>query len=336
MIQHNVSLRQFNTFGLDVTANALARVNSQHSLSEILEHARKNRSELLVLGGGSNILFTKDVDALVILNELEGIIVVAENEQEVFVRAGAGVIWHELVMHCVSRGWGGIENLSLIPGKVGAAPMQNIGAYGVELKDVFHELEAQHIPTGESRIFSNTDCQFDYRESIFKTSLKGQYIIKDITLRLAKNPSVNTSYGAIGQELEKLGVQATTVADVSRAVINIRRSKLPDPAQLGNAGSFFKNPVVSEALAHDLKARYPGLPSYSAPKGVKLAAGWLIEQCGWKGKIIGHTGSHRDQALVLVNYGGATGQEVLQLSESIMASVREKFGVELEREVNVY
>jgi UDP-N-acetylmuramate dehydrogenase len=336
MIQHNVSLRQFNTFGLDVTAKALARVNSQDSLSEILENARKNRSELLVLGGGSNILFTKDVSALVVLIDMEGIVVVAENEQDVFVRASAGVPWHELVMHCVSRGWGGIENLSLIPGKVGAAPMQNIGAYGVELKDVFLELEAQHIHTGESRIFSNADCQFDYRESIFKTSLRGQYIIKDITLRLAKNPMVNTSYGAIAQELDKLGVQAPSVADVSRAVINIRRSKLPDPAQLGNAGSFFKNPVVSEALAQELRIRYPELPSYSAPKGIKLAAGWLIEQCGWKGKIVGHTGSHRDQALVLVNYGGATGQEVLQLSESIMTSVRERFGVELEREVNVY
>lgn len=336
MILTNVSLRPFNTFGIDVSAKAFAQVTTQDELNEVLEHQRKAEEELLILGGGSNILFTRNMDGLVLLNQLGGISIVKEDKDTVTVKAGAGVVWHELVMHSVAQGWGGIENLSLIPGKVGAAPMQNIGAYGVELREVFIELEAIHIESGESRRFSSDECRFGYRESVFKRELRGQYVITSVTLQLSKQPNLNTSYGAISQELEKMNVQQPTVADVSRAVINIRRSKLPDPARLGNAGSFFKNPVVASELADNIRKVYPDLPSYPAEGGVKLAAGWLIEKCGWKGKVVGNTGSHRDQALVLVNYGNATGHEIYQLSEHILQSVKDTFGVELEREVNVY
>jgi len=336
MMLRNVSLRPFNTFGIDVTAKAMAQVTTMDALQEVLEHHRRTKEELLILGGGSNILFTRNVDGLVLVNELEGIDIVHENEESVIVKAGAGVVWHDLVIHCVAQGWGGIENLSLIPGKVGAGPMQNIGAYGVELREVFMELEAIHINSGERQVLSNADCRFGYRESVFKRDLRGQHVITSVTLRLSKQPNLNTSYGAISQELEQMGVHQPSVADVSRAVINIRRSKLPDPAELGNAGSFFKNPVVAEDVAQQLRYSHPDLPSYPADGGVKLAAGWLIEKCGWKGKVVGNTGSHRDQALVLVNYGNATGQEIFQLSEKIMQSVRDTFGVELEREVNVY
>lgn len=336
MILRNVSLRPFNTFGIDVTAKLMARVATLDALQEVLEHHRKTKEELLILGGGSNILFTRNVDGLVLVNELEGIDIVHENEESVIVKAGAGVVWHDLVMHCVAQGWGGIENLSLIPGKVGAGPMQNIGAYGVELREVFVELEAIHINSGERQTFSNADCRFGYRESVFKRDLRGQHIITSVTLRLSKQPKLNTSYGAISQELEEMDIQQPSVADVSQAVINIRRSKLPDPAVLGNAGSFFKNPVVTGNLAQQLRYSHPDLPSYPADGGVKLAAGWLIEKCGWKGKVVGNTGSHQNQALVLVNYGNATGKEIFELSADIMRSVKDTFGVELEREVNVY
>ncbi len=335
-IRRDISLRPYNTFGLDVAASALAEVVDTDDLLELLDYTRKSHQPLLTLGGGSNVLFTKDVDALVILNRIGGIEVVSESFDEITVKAGAGVIWHNLVAHCVNEGWGGIENLSLIPGMVGAAPMQNIGAYGVELREVFAELEAIHIHEGHLRTFSNEDCAFGYRESVFKRELKGRYIISSVTLRLSKQPKVNTSYGAIAQELERMGVTEPSISDVSHAVVNIRRSKLPDPSVLGNAGSFFKNPVVPTELADSIRSLHPALPSYPADGGTKLAAGWLIEQCGWKGKVVGSTGSHRDQALVLVNYGNATGAEVFNLSEAIMRSVKDTFGVDLEREVNIY
>lgn len=335
-IQRNVSLRPFNTFGLDIKAAALAEVNDHDALSELLHHCKNHKIELLILGGGSNILFTKDVDELVLLNRIKGINVISENADTVTVEAGAGVAWHDLVMHCVNNGWGGIENLSLIPGMVGAAPMQNIGAYGVELREVFSELKAVHVNEMYTRTFSDSECTFGYRESVFKRDLKGQYIITSVSLQLEKHPKINTSYGAIAQELERLGVTEPGITDVSQAVINIRKSKLPDPNILGNAGSFFKNPVVTVELAERIRSEHPSLPSYAADGGVKLAAGWLIEQCGWKGKVVGRTGSHRDQALVLVNYGNATGEEVFRLSEDIIRSVRNRFEVELEREVNIY
>jgi len=336
MIQHNISLRPYNTFGLNVRAKLMARIDSVPSLQQVLNDKSLRDESRLVLGGGSNILLTRDVDGLVIKNEIEGIEVVEETEEHVLVRSGAGVVWHELVLYCIGRGYGGIENLSLIPGNVGAAPMQNIGAYGVELKDVFHSLEAVETHTGQVYCFTASDCAFDYRESIFKRAWKDRFIIVSVTLRLAKHPKLNTSYGTIEQELERMGVDRPDIRDVSQAVINIRRSKLPDPAQLGNSGSFFKNPVVPEHLYRELQQAYPDIPGYPFGERVKLAAGWLIEQCGWKGQVVGNTGSHARQALVLVNYGNATGTEIFNLSEQIIRSVYDTFGVQLEREVNVY
>lgn len=336
MIEKNVSLRPYNTFGLNAHAKLMARVDSVSGLQEVLANSKLKKEERFVLGGGSNILLTRDIDGLVIKNELLGIELIDQTDDSYFLRSGAGVVWHELVMHCIQNNYAGIENLSLIPGNVGAAPMQNIGAYGVELKDVFHSLEAVEMATGNVETFSAADCDFGYRESVFKRKFKGQFIISSVTLKLAKKPQLNTSYGAIEEELERLGITSPTIRDVSKAVINIRQSKLPDPKELGNSGSFFKNPVVPTALYEKLKAEHPSIPGYPSGEETKLAAGWLIEQCGWKGKVVGNTGSHAKQALVLVNYGNATGVEIFELSEQIMKSVYDTFGVQLEREVNVY
>lgn len=336
MIEQNVSLKPYNTFGLDAQAKLMARVNSITALQEVLADGTLKSEERFILGGGSNILLTRNIDGLVIKNEIDGIEVVDETPSHLLVRSGAGVVWHELVMHCIQNEYAGIENLSLIPGNVGAAPMQNIGAYGVELKDVFHSLEAVEMASGNVENFSATDCQFDYRESVFKRKLKGQFIISSVTLRLQKEASLNTSYGAIEQELERLGISSPNIKDVSQAVINIRQSKLPDPKKLGNSGSFFKNPLVPTSKYEHLKSEYHDIPGYPVGENTKLAAGWLIEQCGWKGKVVGNTGSHAKQALVLVNYGNATGVEIFELSEQIMQSVYDTFGVQLEREVNVY
>jgi UDP-N-acetylmuramate dehydrogenase len=336
MIEQYVSLKPYNTFGLDAKAKLMARVSSISVLQETLADSKLKSEERFILGGGSNILLTRDVDGLVIKNEIAGIEVIDEAPSHYLVKSGAGVVWHELVVHCIENNYAGIENLSLIPGNVGAAPMQNIGAYGVELKDVFHSLEAVEMSTGNVETFSAADCEFGYRESVFKRKLKGQFIISSVTLKLNKNPNINTSYGAIEQELERLGVASPTIQDVSRAVINIRQSKLPDPKELGNSGSFFKNPVVPTSKYEELKLKHPNIPGYPAGENTKLAAGWLIEQCGWKGKVVGKTGSHAKQALVLVNYGNATCVEIFELSERIMQSVYDTFGVQLEREVNVY
>ena len=336
MIEKNVSLKPYNTFGLSAEAKLMARVNSIASLQEVLADNSLQKEARFILGGGSNILLTKDIDALVIKNEISGIELIDETEDGFFVKSGAGVVWHELVMHCIENGYAGIENLSLIPGNVGAAPMQNIGAYGVELKNVFHSLEAVEMATGNVETFSSLDCDFGYRESVFKHKLKNQFVISSVTLKLNKQPDFNTSYGAIEEELERIGVTSPTIKNVSQAVINIRQSKLPDPNELGNSGSFFKNPVVPTSKFDDLKALHPTIPGYPAGQNTKLAAGWLIEQCGWKGKVVGNTGSHIKQALVLVNYGNATGVEIFNLSEQIMKSVYDTFGVQLEREVNVY
>ena len=335
MILENTSLKPYNTFGIDVKASYLGRFSSVWELQEALEQL--SNQELLVLGGGSNVLFVRErFDGCVLLNEIKGFDVVEETNDWVIVRSGAGEIWHEFVLKCIEHGFCGIENLSLIPGSVGASPMQNIGAYGVEIKDVFEKLEAYHIESGEVQTFSKEECEFGYRESVFKRKLKGQYIITSVCFRLAKNSAVNTSYGVIAAELEKEGIVNPTMKDVSNAVIAIRKSKLPDPKEIGNAGSFFKNPVVDISLLEKILTQYPTAPNYPATEGsVKLAAGWLIEQTGWKGKTLGHYGVHALQALVLVNYQGATGQEIYDLSTSIIADVKEKFGVELEREVNI-
>lgn len=335
MILENVSLQPYNTFGIEAKARFMAKVRSKDDVLSILKDGSVNQFPRLILGGGSNVLLTQDFDGLVIMNQLTGMAVVEEDEESVVIEVGAGEVWHDLVMHCVKNGWGGIENLSLIPGSVGAAPMQNIGAYGVEIKDVFEQLTALNLKSFESRIFTNKECEFGYRESVFKRALKGQFMIISVQLKLSKNPILNTSYGAIESELAKKGIGGATIADVSQVVINIRQSKLPDPNELGNAGSFFKNPVIEKTMFEKLRNKFPNIPNYPAPNGIKLAAGWLVEQCGWKGKRIGNCGSHKDQALVLVNYGNSKGDEIFDLSEQILQSVSEKFGIQLEREVNV-
>ena len=330
----NTSLKAYNTFGIDVAAEHLISIESTGELVKTL--AEINQKELLILGGGSNVLFMNDIKGTVLLNKLEGISVVDENEGHVWVKAGGGVNWHEFVLHCIHQNWAGIENLSLIPGSVGAAPMQNIGAYGVETKDVFHELEAIEISTGKIITFSNSDCQFGYRESVFKRALKGQYLISSVIFKLDKKPTFKTSYGAITNELENMKVTKLSIQAISNAVINIRRSKLPDPKVTGNAGSFFKNPVVPISLAENIKKEYPEAAAYPVDNNsMKLAAGWLIDKAGWKGKTYGNYGVHPKQALVLVNYGGATGQNIYDLSTEILADIKSKFGVELEREVNI-
>ena len=333
MIQTNKNLKEYNTFGISVKAEMFAVFSSIEELKQILSF--RNDKKLLVLGGGSNLLLTKDFDGLVIKNEIKRFEVIEETASEVIVESGAGENWHEFVLNCIDKGFGGIENLSLIPGSVGASPMQNIGAYGVEIKDVFESLSAYHIASGEIHYFDKTKCEFGYRESIFKNKVKGEYIILTVTFRLTKNPTINSSYGAINEQLKVMGIQAPTIKELSAAVIAIRQSKLPDPKIIGNAGSFFKNPTVEIALLEQIQKNYPDIPNYSAENGRKLAAGWLIEKAGWKGRTFDNYGVHKLQALVLVNYGNCTGQEIFDLSSQIIQDVFEKFGVLLEREVNI-
>jgi UDP-N-acetylmuramate dehydrogenase len=345
MIQENISLKKYNTFGIDATARYFSTFTDTDELNELLEFNQPSTinhlpiaigTSMLILGGGSNILLTKNFDGLVLKNEIQGIEKISEDNEHVYVKAGAGVNWHQLVAHCINNNWSGMENLSLIPGNTGASPMQNIGAYGVEIKDVFYELEAFHLEEKKIVTFNLTDCEFGYRESVFKRKFKNQFVIINVTYRLNKQPVFNTSYGAIEQELETMGVKELSIQAISQAVINIRSSKLPDPAVIGNAGSFFKNPEIAANEFAILKDNFPTIVGYKLLNGnVKLAAGWLIEQCGWKGYRNGDAGCHARQALVLVNYGNATGAEIYALSTSIINSVQEKFGVGLEREVNI-
>ncbi len=335
-IQKNISLKPYHTFGTDVTARYFARFKNLDELQELLNYQPKAISQKLILGGGSNILFTKDFDGLVLKNELTGIEVVKEDDEFVYVKSGAGENWHQFVLHCLQNNYAGLENLSLIPGNVGASPMQNIGAYGVEIKDVFSELEAFHVQEQYVQKFLLEDCKFGYRESVFKRQYRNQFVITSVTYRLRKTPVFNTSYGAINQELESMGVKELTIQAISQAVINIRSSKLPDWKVVGNAGSFFKNPQIPDHEFLELKRNFSNIVAYPAGNGyTKLAAGWLIEQCGWKGYREGDAGCYPKQALVLVNYGNAKGEEIFALSEKIIQSVKEKFGVVLEREVNI-
>ena len=334
-IQENVSLKSFNSFGIDVLAKFFVEINAFEQLNELFAEAQFLEIPRIVMGGGSNMLFTQDFEGLVIRMNIRGL----ENEinhHDVFVTAGAGEVWNDLVNYCVDAGFGGIENLSLIPGSVGASPIQNIGAYGVELKDVFESCQAFEIATQQIKTFSKADCQFDYRESIFKQALKNQYIITEVKFKLTKQAEINSSYGAIADELSKRGIQKPTIKDVSEVVSAIRVSKLPDPSTIGNAGSFFKNPIISKSEFDKVHAQYPDLVHFAVGDQVKLAAGWLIEQCGWKGKIVGNTGTWKNQALVLVNHGGASGDEIYNFSEAIISSVQQKFGVLLQREVNIF
>lgn len=334
MISENISLKPYNTFGIDVTAKKFAPFQSVTELEELLD---SNKSEnIFILGGGSNILFTQNVSSLVLKNEIKGIQILLKDEENITLRVGAGEVWHEFVLYCVQNEFAGVENLSLIPGNVGASPMQNIGAYGVEVKDVIQHVEAYHIESKTRKIFSNEECKFGYRESVFKREFKDQYVITHVVFKLSLNPNINTSYGAIENELKAKGISKASLKDVSDAVISIRQSKLPDPKVIGNAGSFFKNPVVKEDVYQKIKSNYPDAPSYPVlPGEVKIPAGWLIEQAGWKGKTFKTFGVHKNQALVLVNYGGSNGQQIWDLSTQIKEDIFSKFGVDLEREVNV-
>ncbi len=340
-IQENVSLEPYNTFHIDATAKEFVEINSLRDLQQLLKNPEYMAKPTLILGGGSNVLFTKDFEGLVLKINIAGITILREDEAHAWVKAGAGVNWHQFVLHCIRLGYGGIENLSLIPGTVGAAPLQNIGAYGVEIKDTFDSLEAVDRRSGEVKTFYHQDCQFGYRESIFKNELKDQYVITSVTFRLHKKPIINTTYGAIEETLAQMrshnGSPAVPgIQEVSQAVIQIRQSKLPDPQVIGNAGSFFKNPVISAEKYEQLRQTYEAMPVYQLPGHlVKVPAGWLIEQAGWKGKRIGKVGVHDKQALVLVNHGGGKGEEIKALAYQIKEDVYQKFGIEIMPEVNI-
>lgn len=333
-IQENISLKTLNTFGIDKNAEYFTVASTLEELKSALTKAKEMKLPVLILGGGSNILLTKNVEGLVIKLEIKGIRLVQENEDQLLVEVGAGEGWHDLVLHSIAHDWAGLENLSLIPGTVGASPMQNIGAYGVEIKDVFHSLTALHRDSFELHTFDAATCKFGYRESVFKNELKAQYVITSVTFALSKTPHFRLDYGAIQDVLTENGVQEPSLKAVSDAVIQIRESKLPNPKEIGNAGSFFKNPSIPQDQFEALKVIHPTLPGYPGNQGVKVPAGWLIEQAGWKGKRMGEVGVHAKQALVLVNYGDGTGEEIKSLSEQIQASILEKFGIALQAEVN--
>lgn len=335
-IETKVSLKDYNSFQIDAEAETLVRVKDVADAQAIVE--RFVDRPKFVLGGGSNcLLVDSPISKVIVKNEIKGIEVLDQQECFTTIKVGGGENWHQFVLWCVEKNLGGIENLSLIPGTVGAAPIQNIGAYGVELKDVFKQLEAVDLDTGELLRFNKEECQFGYRSSIFKTKLKGKVLITHVYLTLKHcGHTINTSYGAINGYLEKLGVEDPTIKDVSEAVIAIRNSKLPDPKQVGNAGSFFKNPEIPKDQFEDLKEMFPSIVHYPGSGGlIKVPAGWLIDQCGWKGKRFGEVGCYAQQALVIVNYGGATGQEVLEHAQRVSASVLETFGIQLTPEVNI-
>jgi UDP-N-acetylmuramate dehydrogenase len=334
-IKENISLKPYNTFGLEAKAKYFTVFRSVEDLKGILQDQRFKNEKKLFLGGGSNILLMNDFDGLVLKNEIKGIEIVSENSEIATLKAGGGENWHSFVLDSIERNLSGIENLSLIPGTVGAAPMQNIGAYGVEIKDVFVELEALNLETLEVEKFDKEMCNFGYRESYFKHQGKGKYVILNVSFELSQKPVFNVSYGAIKDTLDQMGVKELSVKAISDAVISIRKSKLPDPAEIGNSGSFFKNPEIEKSLYDSVKLQFPEIPSYPIDdKTVKVPAGWLIEQAGWKGKRIGDIGVHAKQALVLVNYGGGKGQEIADLAYEIQASVFEKFGITINPEVN--
>lgn len=335
-LQKNVSLKPYNTFSIAVNAGRFVEITNKEELKLLFQTEVVKQQQILVLGGGSNMLFTRDFDGLVIKISIPGISYTAHGD-DIKLTAGAGVVWNDLVRFAVDKGFAGLENLTLIPGTVGASPIQNIGAYGVELKDVFYACTAFEIATGLSKTFFHADCHFGYRESIFKNELKGKYIITSVTFNLSRVPKIQTQYGAIANELQHRGIHEPSIADVSAVVADIRVSKLPDPSTIGNAGSFFKNPVIDAATFATLLKKFPEIVHYPAPENkVKLAAGWLIESCGFKGKVVGETGTWKNQALVLVNHGAATGQEVYDFSEEIINAVTAKFGLRLSREVNVF
>lgn len=334
-IQENISLKKYNTFGIDVKARFFVEITGLVQLQKVLE--LKAYPKKFIISGGSNMLLTKDIDALVVHIKLKGITIVEENESFVEVKAMAGENWHELVMWSLAQGFGGLENLSLIPGNVGTAPIQNIGAYGVELKDVFMSCAAMDVKTGELEGFDREACAFGYRESIFKNKAKDKYIITSVVLKLTKKDHVlHTGYGSIENELKNRGIVHPTIRDISDAVIAIRRSKLPEPKEIGNSGSFFKNPVISRKAFDKFIKKNPDAPFYEIDDDqFKIPAGWLVEQCGFKGKRFGDAGVHEKQALVLVNHGNATGKEILDLSKKIQEEVQKTFKIKIQPEVNI-
>jgi len=335
-IVKNKSLKKYNTFNIEVSARLFCEVLTEDEITGLLKEFEFSNEKIMILGGGSNVLFTKDFDGLVVKNSIAGIKIIYEDDNSALVKAGAGVVWNDLVLFCIEKNLGGIENLILIPGTVGAAPIQNIGAYGAELKDVFHSLKAIDKKTGKEILFTKDECKFGYRDSIFKHELKGEVIITYIILELSKNPLIKGSYGKVNEKLELLGKEKPGIADIANVIANIRREKLPDPDILGNAGSFFKNPIISSSHYEMLKKKYPGLLSYPSDEGkCKVPAGFLIEHSGWKGKRIGNAGSHEKQSLVLVNYGGASGVDILKIASEIKASVKKFFDIELAEEVNI-
>lgn len=332
----NFDLLPYNTFRMNAFAKKAIEISSEEEIIFAITNRLFDAENCLILGGGSNLLFTQNYEGCVLINKIQGLSIIKEDKNALIIGVGGGMVWHELVLYCIAQNWGGMENLSLIPGTVGAAPIQNIGAYGVELKDIFHSLEAIDLKTGEKRTFLREECKFGYRESIFKNEFNGKYFISKVYFSLQKEHKLNFSYGDIKSELAKLPNTNYTIKNVSDAVIAIRSSKLPDPKDIGNCGSFFKNPTIPLTQYDELKEKYPEIPHYPAGENkVKVPAAWLIQQCGWKGKRFGNYGVHERQALVLVNYGGANGNDIFQLSEDIMQSVSLHFGISLEREVNV-
>jgi UDP-N-acetylmuramate dehydrogenase len=322
---------------MDVLARYFYAFSTVDQMQEIGASDTFKHYPVLVLGGGSNMLLSTNFEGLVIKNEIPGIELIAEDADHYFVKVGAGVDWHEFVLYCLEKNYAGVENLALIPGKVGASPMQNIGAYGVEMKDVFHSLEAINVDDLNLVTFYNSDCEFGYRESIFKNKCKNQFVITSVTFRLNKIPVYKTAYGAIEDALQEMKVDTLSIQYIAQAVMRIRNSKLPNPNVIGNAGSFFKNPEIDTIQFESLKKYFPNINGYPTDSGkIKIAAGWLIEQSGWKGYRKGDAGCHDKQALVLVNHGNATGTEIFELSENIISSVHDKFGIFLHREVNIY
>jgi UDP-N-acetylmuramate dehydrogenase len=335
-IHENISLKSFNTFGIEAKTRFFIELLTEEDVFSFFSAFKGYPKPFMFLGGGSNMLFTKDFPGTVVRLCTKGIQVVEEDNDSVLVRAASGENWDGFVMFCVDQGWGGLENLSMIPGNVGTGPIQNIGAYGVELKDRFVELEALRIDTLEKVVLSKEQCEFGYRDSIFKRREKGKFFILKVSFRLLKQPELNLDYGTIREELQTMNRLSPTISDVREAVCRIRGKKLPDPVQMGNAGSFFKNPSISRQQFINLKERFPGVVSYPQEDAYKVAAAWMIEQCGWKGKRYGDAGVHENQPLVLVNHGSATGEEILNLANQIIQSVEEKFGIRLEPEVNIY
>ncbi|MDR0660202.1 MAG: UDP-N-acetylmuramate dehydrogenase [Prevotellaceae bacterium] len=332
-VETNYSLKSFNTFGLEAKAENYIRIDDVDEAREALYRRYSCKKPVLVLGGGSNILFSKDFEGTVIHPNIQGIDVAQETKDDIYLRVGAGVCWDVFVGYCVENGWGGVENLSGIPGNVGAAPVQNIGAYGVEAKNTIVSVKGLHVSKTKPFVLGNDACAFGYRDSVFKHSLKRRALITHVTFRLTKFPKFITHYGNIDEELKKY--DEITLQNIRKAIIDIRNRKLPDPKDLGNAGSFFKNPVIKEGKAEKLRRKYPNMPIYPAANGVKLSAAWLIEQCGWKGKKVGNVGMYKDQALVMVNYGGATAKELVNLSKEIQLSIKNTFDVRIEPEVNI-